>query len=106
MTNMEIDAFVAIKILNMEQSGHAWISKKGSYCCSIESWRPSGNISDAFKVVEKMREKGFYGQILFDKSLRFSVDFMNGVDAKGSSIGGELPLAICKSALRAIGEEA
>lgn len=76
----------------------------------IDEWRPSQNIADAWRVVEKLSESGWnYIQVDRDDGL-WGADFAklefteygaNGTVKAHSTASDSAPLAICRAALKA-----
>jgi hypothetical protein len=76
-------------------------------CWNYGNWRPSENISQAFEVVEKMRELEYMFNVNscdFDEMRWFAQFETPDYEKGGQAFTETLPLAICKAALRAMEE--
>jgi hypothetical protein len=120
----ELDALVAEKVMGwrLEERGYGatfWVDENGKVkraaepCsidfCSCEVFSPSTDISDAWEVVEKLRDLGFHVGIKTPpkvKSCSYWVCLENFYAGKSFTEYGETaPLAICMAALKALGME-
>lgn len=112
----EMDALVAEKVMGWHRLSFSkcWISGASKKERRIELWSPSTDISGAWEVVEKMREKGFIWSINYRNPVMSDLKYMpyvgfwnytNGKPYKqGHSDATEVPLAVCRAALKGEGE--
>lgn len=85
-----------------------WQSESGKIECNSELWNPCQKIDQAFQVVEKMREKGYYVKIcspFFEDSNKWYCyfDFFGTADSNPMWISEHCnpARAICEAALKA-----
>ncbi|MGN8233212.1 BC1872 family protein [Priestia flexa] len=113
MKNWEIDVLIAGKVMGWECECHSEIntwSTFGEYGALVigEDFAPSIDIRDAWLVVEKLKQEGFYSfhaDLSLDSGQEWwSWHFSKGVNNYGSQ-QETAPLAICMAALKAFNIE-
>jgi hypothetical protein len=115
----EIDRLVAEKVMGWsiykEKSGFEWYAVvedgKFKFIRSVETFEPTKDIRDAWKVVEKLRERRIFSLYdawdeddnkIFCANFEYN-DTYHVVDYKGYA--GTATLAICLAALKSVGVE-
>ena len=81
-----------------------WTAPDGEEMGYEDTFRPSTDISTAWLVVEKMRERGYWltlEQLVNDED-SWGADFGNEYGESFPGIGLTAPLAICRAALQAL----
>ena len=90
-----------------------WDKPEGQWV-RIDNFCPSEDIADAWQVVEKLKEKGYYTYVTTENPCRCAIYDSNsgGWDKAGSwderlaeTTAATVPLAICRAALLAIQQE-
>ncbi|ONK21212.1 hypothetical protein BLX87_23065 [Bacillus sp. VT-16-64] len=115
MDLIEIDRLIAEKVMGWEfyEDGESWTTENGDHlffsACDANEWAPSSDISDAWLVVEKLKNKKTYLNICPEKE-RCTVDTWyeddNGYYLPYTSVEAKTaPLAICLAALKSVGVE-
>lgn len=105
MTNQEINKEIAEKVMGWKDGKHPHDDFLNSGWGGGYVFSPSTDISDAWLVVEKMREKGFWFDLNNGEGDSWDANFEEKtLIAELHSVRGEksAPLAICKAALKAI----
>jgi len=124
MNNQDIDELIATRIMGWEKRQAYFHPSNPKYWFDGDSserqiianaWRPSTNIAQAWEVVEKMIEKGFYINIGTDDLNQFFCALVYGetsIEEDGiqkilkekvfSAEEKTAPLAICLAALKAV----
>jgi len=123
MDNRDIDRQVAEKVMGWKtertpiwndvshflENDNCWIT--GNFPIPVKDWHPSTSWNDAWQVIEKMREKSLWLSLwqIPSKNPEWNARFSFGGMYSGNRIWGEgyhltAPLAICKAALKAIGD--
>lgn len=117
MNLREIDRLVAERVMGWEEfedsSGYNWWTlkedDKTKIICSVRCFEPSTDIRDAFRVVEKLRERKIFSLYdawdeddnkIFCAVFEYN-DTYHVVDYTGYA--DTAPLAICLAALKAVG---
>ncbi|EZP77579.1 hypothetical protein H839_08099 [Parageobacillus genomosp. 1] len=113
MNLREIDRLVAEKVMGWEPeeiegsaylSGYVLYKREEPPHIPDYQFKPSTNVADAWKVVEKLREKELYVDIdTFAE--HYDVRVVSGPNEVGHSLSETAPLAICLAALKAAGVE-
>jgi tetratricopeptide (TPR) repeat protein len=112
---INFDYLVATKVMDWEEGTKLWHDKKTGMPTdySLENWRPTQSISQAFEVVvERMRKRGYEFWLNNEDSFSevpdharthtWRAEFRN-VDVNAVQYGEKPSEAICKAALRAVG---
>lgn len=106
---MDIDKRIGVERLGWEYIDRLHWKKDGQYMCDGTTFEPSTNISDAWLVVERMRELGYFFWIetLAQDCGNYRVTFAITKDEykTHSAISDTAPLAICNAALQALSEK-
>lgn len=115
----ELDALVAEKVMgwhivtdfDLRPPEKHWNNAKGYVCLvagnklndgrEMKGFSPSTDIADAWKVVEKMRERGLDVYLRFVSTWTAEFDSVSG-DVNGFADADTAPLAICLAALKAV----
>ena len=127
MNNRELDKWIAENVMGWKLKKQValtprddwyWVDSKEEFKISNYDWHPTESISDAFQVVEKMVEKGYYTEIDIDGPNTIFCCFVAGnlnVKKDGikktmeekvhSAINSSASLAICFAAKKAIESE-
>ena len=111
MTDKDLDGWIALKIMGWRRATNHWV-KGNKLQYAFDSWHPTESISDAFQVVEKMREDDFWFSMSYKEGIApdfkgpgYMVRFrcVRGA-TRGDHIGyaETAPLAICLAAKKAI----
>lgn len=102
----DIDKRIAVEVMgrtviDVPDDGY-YIVKENNWRYPQDSFEPSTNIADAWLVVEKMRELGYWWEGYYSNEGHF-IMFYNET-ANGESLPVEsMPMAICLAALQALG---
>jgi Phage ABA sandwich domain len=112
MNLREIDRLVATKVLQLKDDT-CWVTGKLVWVSDDEDFgfqddfRPSENIFDAWKVVEKMKDKGFLFALknTVGGNYSFSLTDWGGMCDTFSADSDTAQLAICLASLKAVGVE-
>ncbi|WP_049680939.1 BC1872 family protein [Peribacillus loiseleuriae] len=101
----EIDRLIAEKVMGWTSDGYLYHDMITGDMCSINEFRPSEDLEDAWLIVEKIS----YGntELIFDLELRYKGFWAYFTDGKSDDYSSEqektAPLAICVAALKATG---
>jgi hypothetical protein len=109
----KIDRLIAEKVMGWEKDKKQTERWDTSFGLLHEyDWEPSTDISDAWEVVEKMKEMGFnyFMQDCYTKS--HAVTFIHWINTENGksqkhydNISETAPMAICLAALKAVNSE-
>jgi len=112
LTDRELDAAIAVEVMGwtvktvhdpaMGETFDNYVNTNGTVVMNTDLWHPSYFISDAWQVVERMRELGWCF-VLRDEPAYVCVFYNEeGNRYKWSHASGNAPRAICEAALAAV----
>lgn len=111
MDNRQIDALVAEKVMGWgihKRNTAFWVKSdrvdevEARPIAFIHEWQPSTDISQAWQVVEKLRNN-IYCQIEFWEDRNYSVNIITESGNSGYKEDKSISMAICLAALQAVG---
>ncbi|MBQ6446640.1 MAG: hypothetical protein IJJ10_04135 [Bacillus sp. (in: Bacteria)] len=111
MNNNSINQLIAEKVMRWHlrklEHVNAWIDEKGDWTLK-QMWKPATNIQDAWLVVEKLQASFKSVEIFLENGMTNVIvteNFPNGyLKDKYQGYEKNAALAICKAALKAVGE--
>lgn len=115
MTLREIDALVATKVMgwHMSNAGTIWLMSDGKYTGWDSKnlgddgwhWNPTEDITAAWQVVEKMRDRGWLVELSGHENKLWEADLDKDDEPTHWAQHESVSTAICIAALRAVGCE-